>query len=69
MIYAIIAIAVAVAILTGYVIRGFARAWTNLDALNNYSIASFERLVQLEALVDNLYELDDEEEEVNADEA
>lgn len=67
MIYAIVAITVAVAILTGYVIRGFARTWTNLDALNNYCIASFERLVRLEALIDDLYEFDDEE-EVDADE-
>lgn len=66
MIYAVIAIAVAVAFLTAYVFDRFAKTWTNMDALNHYAIASFERLVELEAIIDDCFETTEEDDDDEA---
>jgi hypothetical protein len=63
MIYAIVAIAVALAILAAYVIDRFSSLGNNTNALNNYAMASFERILRLEAIVDQFIEIQEEEED------
>lgn len=57
MIYAIVTLAVVLIALAAYVVFRFSRLWNNVNALNNYAMASFQRIMTIEAIVDQFIEI------------
>lgn len=58
MIYIIVVTAVVTTIVTAYLVDRLSNLRNNIDALNNYAMASFDRIVRIEAIIDQYIEIE-----------